>query len=328
MKNIASVLFAFAVLFSSCLAWLPKIEPVPEIRLTALPTPPHKRPVQIIFPGEAPPTRPYVKIKVLSAKRTAGYPTTNIVQELANQAQDEGADAILVLGKNVYAQTDMSTTTTVDSNGVNTSSSSTTWEWQDVSALAIKYLDNVDYLPDFVREMQIRQWTDTGWVTAASGQVQYREPVAWQPSGGTWLDFWRLYDPETLLPAGLKERLKYADGNDGRRVSAWFNRPELPRPTRRYRLRLDDASRVNKIEIHLHYPEKEGTTEIIDYHYDQSGRLTGRRLQTQAWGAVDEQWTFDEKGKVRQIDWTRAGQPFLRMAYVYYQPEDLKLFAN
>ena len=326
MKNAASVLFLFAFLFASCIV-LSKIQPVPEIRLTALPTPPHHRPVQIIFPGEAPPSKPYVKIKVLSAKRSAGYPTTNVVQELANQAQAEGADAILVLGKNVYAQTDVSTTTTVDSNGVSTSSSSSTWEWQDVSVLAIKYLDNVDYLPDFVREMQLLHWTGAAWEIVANGQVQYGAATNWLPSGGTWIDFWRLYDPSALLPPGL-DLMKYSDGNDGRRVSTWFNRPQTPRPTRRYRLRLGNNNQLEKMEIRLHYPEKEGTRENIDYQYDATGRLSGRPLDTKAWGVIDEQWTYDEKGKALQINWTRAGQPFLRMDYVYYRPEDIKLFTN
>lgn len=328
MKIFPFFLLSFAPLLTGCLGLLPALQPVPELRLSALPTPPHNRPVQIIFPGEAPPSRPYVKIKVLSAKRSAGYPTTNIVKELADQAQREGADAILVLGKNVYAQTDVSTTTTVDSSGVSTSSSSTTWEWQDLSALAIKYTDNVDYLADYVRELRLLQWVDTGWQTAATGSVQYAAPTLWQPSGGTWLDLWRLYDADLIASDAVKNRLRYIDGHEGLRVSNWYAVPAAPRPQRKYRLHLKPDGLADRVEIRLNYPEKAGVRETVRFQYDSEGKIVGRQIDTQAWGRIEEHRIFDEKGKISAVEWTRSGRPFLRMDHVYYTADDIRLFHN
>lgn len=322
MKNAVLFLAVASLLLSGCFSFTP----VPEARLTPLPTPPHDRPVKIFFPGETPPGQPYVKIKVLSVKRSAYHPTTNLVQELAHRAQREGADAILVLGKNVYAENSTTSTTTVDSLGVHTNTSSSSWEWQDVSALAIKYLDNLDYLSDFVRERQLWHWQSGEWKPAATGQVSYEGPTAWQPAHDQWLDLWSAYDLTAYEPAEARARFRYGDGADGLRVSNWFNRP-IAWADRKYRFRETAEGRIEKAEVRVLNTPK-AATETIRYFYDDQGRVSGRLLDTKDWGPILEQYYFDAAGKPLAVEWTRGDQPFLKMDWVYYRPEDVSKFLN
>lgn len=322
MKITPFVLLVSLVWLSGCII-LPK--PVPEARLTALPTPPHNRPVKIIFPGEAPPTAPYVKIKVLSVKRSAGIPTTNLVQELADRAQREGADAILILGKNVYSEIQSSTTTTMDSTGFQTSTSNSTWEWQDVSALAIKYLSNLDYLPDYVREKRLLHWNAGLWQPLATGRVNYDGPTSWQPATGTLLDLWTACDLDIILPEKDRPGLKYSDGVDGRRVSNWVSGP---RPDRKYRIRLSTTGRLEVAESRFLRGLHAGQTEKILYRYDDEGRLSSRQIESLDWGTIVEKYHFGDTGKLSAVEWTRDGQNFLKMDLVYYRVEDAAEFAN
>lgn len=299
--------------------------PVPEARLTALPTPPHNRPVKIFFPGETPPAQPYVKIKVLSVKRSAGIPTTNLVQELAQQAQREGADAILILGKNVYTETQSSTSTTMDSTGFQTTTSNTSWEWQDLSALAVKYLSNVDYLPDYVREKRLLRWNAGLWQPVATGRVNYEGPTAWQPATATFLDLWTSYDLDVIIPEKDRPQLKYSDGVDGWRVSSWVPGPT---PDRKYRIRQSTPVRIEVAESRFMSGAHAGKTEKILYRYDGEGRLAGRQIESLDWGRILEKYRYNDAGKLTAVEWTREGQPFLKLDLVYYRVEDAADFMN
>jgi len=296
-------------------------------RLTPIPTPPHQKAVQIYFPGEKIPEEPYIKIKLISAKNQASAATTSVVKELAARAQKEGADAILVLGKNNYTTIDETTVTTTDSTGSKTTTSSSSTDWQSVDALCIKYIKNITYLDQYVREKQLLARESDAWAPVAVLQFDLNGMPAGRSGDANWISLIEDYEPGNIWPEQEWSRLNWSGKGQAVRATRWFRPRNQNWPLRQYRLQKNAAGQLLAFDFRPTTGGNPANRGHAQYFYDDSGRLAMRLLETAAYGLLFEQYHYDTAGKCLYSELVRTEgnreTPVLQVRYAYYQNGDL-----
>lgn len=317
------LLFALlACVFTACFRF---IQPSDD-RLTSIPTPPHQQAVKIYFPGEKLPDEPYIKIKLISAKNHALAATTSVVKDLAARAQKEGADAILILGKNNYTTTDETTVTTTDSTGTKTTTTSSSTDWQSVDALCIKYIKNINYLDRYLKQKQLLVYEDHSWKQVASIDFNPNGVPVHHSGDANWIALVESYELGAVWPEAELSRLKWSNLPDRNKSTRWFSTRHPFWPLRQYRLIKSPEGKLLSIEFRPSNGGNPADRGQSRYFYDDSGRPLLRLLETPAYGILFEQYQWDENGRCLYADLTRTddGQetPLLRVACRYFQNSD------
>ncbi|MFC6996574.1 hypothetical protein [Rufibacter roseus] len=128
-------------------------------RLSAIPTPFHQNEVEVFFPGEKPTDTAYVKIGVLEHKAEGEVAYSTLLENLKAKAQEQGIDAILLLGKNQSTRiktdetlgeilTEILFNTEIEDNYYSVTT-------HELAAVGIKYKRNLQYLPGYVQAKSI-----------------------------------------------------------------------------------------------------------------------------------------------------------------------------
>lgn len=298
-----------------------------EPRLTPIPTPPNNRPVAIYFPGEKLPEEPYIKIKLITTKRLATRATTEVVQELADCAQQEGADAILVLGKNNFTTTDQTTTSSADSTGITTTTTSSSTDWQSVDALCIKLVRNIDYLDRYVREKRILSPENGNWAPAATLQLDLNGVPVKRSGDANWLALVEDFELGNICPEAGLAGLAWNKAKSGTSETRWFLPWNKNWPLRQYRLQRNPAQQIVALDFRPTPGGKPTDRGHAQYFYDEQDRLSMRLLETSAYGVLFEHFDYDASGKCRYANVFREKDgletPMLRVEYTYFQNSDL-----
>lgn len=319
-----TLLFTLAsLLCTGCFTFAPRTDD----RLTPIPTPPNQKAVQIYFPGEKIPDEPYIKIKLISAKNQASAATTTVVKELAAKAQREGADAILVLGKNNYTTTDETTVTTTDSTGSKTTTTSSSTDWQSVDALCIKYIKNITYLDQYVKEKQLLAFDGNSWTPVASIALDLNGAPAQRSGDANWIALVEDYELGNVWPEAKIDYLGWKKKDGDTSVTKWF-RPRNPNwPLREYRLYKNLDGLMLGFDFRPTAGGKPAERGRARYFYDDRQRLSTRLLETAAYGLLFEQFYYDTAGKCLYSELVRTEgnqeTPVLQVRYAYYQNGDL-----
>lgn len=116
-----------------------------DARLTALPTRPHKKKVEVFFNNEIPTNRPYAKMEILETIVSSTNSDANsAIFQLQSQAQERGYDALIMLNTIGYA-------TTPSFDGTTTAQMLA----DKYQALGIIFLDQIDYLDQCVKTQHV-----------------------------------------------------------------------------------------------------------------------------------------------------------------------------
>ena len=141
MKNLF-LLFSLSILLSGCFSAYPQYFSeysgnTDKKLFTNIPIKPSGKKVEIIFPGEAPPTEPYIKVDVIEVQ--GGGTTKQLIEDLQYNAQIRGIDALMILSNNNITEYDEFNTYTS----------------QKIAALGIKYIKNIDYLDECAHHLNV-----------------------------------------------------------------------------------------------------------------------------------------------------------------------------
>ena len=139
MKSFTSFLL-LTFLLSGCYSRYPLYQygdqtTVPST-LTQIPTPPVEQLPKVIFAGEKIPDEPYFKVDILEV---SGYETKAMMIDLQVLGKQRGVDAILIVANNTITE----------------SFNEEIYTSQKLSGVGIKFLKNVDYLEDCIKQLNV-----------------------------------------------------------------------------------------------------------------------------------------------------------------------------
>lgn len=310
-----SLLLPITLLFlSSCSSYVPY-----AISSVDFPLRPPKS-VEVFYPGELLPYKEYVEVGSLTIAEGLSRDKMMYVNRLRNLAQESGIDALInvrrVRHENRFA--DESGTVLDISHSYN--------------ATGIKYLRNVDYLDEYVREESFYSWDSSEKNKALSGIIERT------PSGRTlnsrFMDndaqsIYSLYVQEYRDFHLLEEKINWSYKLDASskvlfakrycRSNGWKIK------TCKYRYK---DGRVNKIIIDFH--DKDADT-IIHLSYDDAGRISERKLHLTHNRTVKEKYSYDAFNRLIRKNY-EIGSNIVGFSqkyvseYEYYQKEDIHDF--
>lgn len=294
-----------------------------ESQLTNLPIKPTEEDIQIFFPGEKLPDEEYIKVDVLDASGSESIPTKALVEVLRIKAESRGMDAIIILGKNSYSNTYEDFGNEIYT--VNT---------QNLSAVGIKYIKNIDYLDTCIRQARVISY---------NGKIDRDEVVTiiktdWK---GNYLEvrkgsklFWNfLYNfSEQHL---LKERKNWSFN---KQVSSDgvvnLNRALLGSSNDGvYDKKVHARFFKNKVRsLRVYHHNSLGYSGKINFTYKDE-RLVLKEIKTQTKVKFLQEFIYDEDGSLLQCDIYKLEKEekifLFKVVYDRYKQEDLeKLLAK
>jgi len=141
MKNLRPILI-LAFLYSGCYSSYLYTEyaelTYEQPEYTNIPMKPHESEVQVIFPGEKI-LKPYIKVDIIESSGEAFTSTKALIKDLTVRGNLRGVDAIVLMSNNTFSHDDGEYVTAVKS----------------ATALGIKYIENIDYLDDCVKQVKV-----------------------------------------------------------------------------------------------------------------------------------------------------------------------------
>lgn len=300
--------FAFVVLFySSCYVNLPyaktQVGPIPTFK--------HERQVDLYYPEEEKPNISYVKLGVLEANLNGNVSYDKLSKILIKQAQARGADALFLYQK----QLNSDTYDTQDGGIATTQISS-------LSALAIKYVDSINYLDRLVREATI---FDSAGQKASIQYDFFGEPDRYTG------DF-SLYKSH-VMPYDLKELLLARDDWVYTRSGSFLVRRKMDPYGFPY-IKVKIPAGKQPAYIKVNRDQWEGPQKItLSLSYDKHGRVVEKIIDRgMQMNQLKQTFTYENgllhKQEVFEITDTQE-TPVLSISYSYYSNEDLpQLLSN
>jgi hypothetical protein len=125
------------VIFASCAV----NHQYPKLTEQSIPTFSHTKPIDLYYPEEKKPEGNYVRLGVLEVSLANYVAYNELVKILCKEAQIVGADALFLYQKHYLSNSYL------DSDGTNSTSSNSS-----LNALAIKYIDSINYLDRLLKE--------------------------------------------------------------------------------------------------------------------------------------------------------------------------------
>ncbi len=108
-------------------------------KISSIPTFSHTNDVPVFFPGEKLPEDKYVKTAIVHLKKNGDLGYSDFLNDIKKNSQTLGADAALILNKNIVSEYDSRTQTSVE-------------------FITIKHIKKIDYLDQFVKTKKVFEY--------------------------------------------------------------------------------------------------------------------------------------------------------------------------
>lgn len=314
MRN-ATLLILLALVCSSCYVYR-SYEQQQHSQLTALPLTKQEKELELFFAGENMPQQDYLRLGLLKEGRTSYNSNLgSLLDRMKAQAQEMGADAIIVMG-------------TENTERVRTDGFDDTYSvpGENMWGIAIRYLDNLQFEQNVLSHLEV-----TGLhanTKSANGIIDLAPDGELEsPIAERWGQYVYYHSMEYLV--------------ENKRD--WqFTKVLVGTPENLYNIiRLQNVGSSTKAKVKVSYDREDKVTELkISYLgqrqinekmvlvYDNQNRIVQRRW-TELGGkkiVVDRSYTAD--GLIAREDYTiqrgEAGvEPLLRVDYRYFLEEEL-----
>lgn len=310
-------LLAVVLAFSGCTTNYPLVSD--PYRIKEFPTPRHNREIQIYFPGEKVPDKPYIQTHTFEARHYPGAPMQVQVSQIREQARAAGVDAVIILSH----QDKIDLTRFGNMVMVNS-----------LSALGIKFKENVDYLHMYRSIDQLYAFNadkDTFELVANlypdfDGQIKTVEVLDDAEMGKFYFEnYIRRYSLDFLL---------------GDKSSNWRYRTNLSGlVTRRdysingakhIMLKLqyeDNSKKLERLEASMYGPGEMWHDYEILLEYGPNKMISEKKILAGGNPELIERFYYDEKDRLLTSTYHRIvdgqEQPFLQTHHYYYEDEDV-----
>ncbi len=282
--------------------------------LANIPIESHERKVAVLFATDPLPHRPYIKVGVLEAYGNQFTSYNDLIRRLQARGQEMGVDAVQILQKHYIEDTEEDVIT----------------DWVDtditskLSGLGILYVDSATYLSQYVQAQEVHLYNE---------QTQQYDSLACRITLS-----YNGEDPEiTGLPryAALtrnyaSDHLVYEETRDWWYTTDTYNRVRIRGYSpnqfllKRVKLEYDDANQVAQAQII--YPNR--TQESVQFLYDTTGHITEKQIELREGITLREIPAYNEQGRqvgseFFQLDSAQTFQPYFRIVYHFFDPENL-----
>ena len=293
--------------------------------------PPHNNEVNIFFPGEPLPERPYLKIKMISVSGDEQVPDNQLLNQLKSEAQSEGLDDVILMDKNFKSELVTEThgpglfaILFGDSADQEVEEITYLQNTKELTGLGIKYIDNMEYVRDVIKTEQVFTYNPD------DGSYELGAFVTFKLTGGI-----QEKEDKNMLLQFLDEHsldhLVYEETGSWKykQIRDLLVRRKLIVHGETYKvcdITLDEASKIRKIEIRF---TDDPVKETIELNYDENERLIGRVLQTKRFGYLREERKFNDDGSWKEFHYYNdRGTLLMKRSWICFDLDDVRAIAH
>lgn len=311
MKQLFTLL-SLLFLFSGCMTYIPYNNSVPPERLSDIRFKPQEQVVDLFFVEESKPERDYIRLAMLSARNTDATPA-QLLNGLKEEARQLGANALLVLGS--------SSSDVV----VNDFEFSYTVPQESISALAVRYADELEYEEGVLSHWSIVPADPTDTITRTLRFYQDGEPF--KMPGERYMRLAYEHSTEFLLASV-----------QGWEYSSFYGNTIQPVTIRRkqinsgilHSVRLFPKNRTQFDYLLLERVNGRQVNEKISLTYDEESRIVEREWKELFGKTYRVVRTYAADGKIDQEAYFLQlpgdeMKPYFTVYYHYYGPDSWEL---
>lgn len=309
MKFPILLFISLSILFSSCVSFLPYANSSLEIPLRPGET------VEVFYPGELLPYKKYIEVGPIAIREGLSRNETLYVNRLKMLAQKTGLDALI----NVKRE--------FDENALVEEPSYL------YTATGIKYIKNIDYLDEYVREESFYT------VEEDSGKKILSAVIERTPAGQIVSSKFLNDEAHSSYKVYIQDFRDYHLLEEQENWSYHMGEYEQTPLYRRFsrvggwkvktcRFLYEENNRVRQIRINFH--DRDADTKVF-YTYNDLGQIIKRKLSLTHNREVLEEYTYDDSGRVIQKEYKirNSGVGVFHTyvsTYSYYKKEDIHSF--
>ncbi len=302
-----SSLFLLGITVVSCTVGYPPVAYDQDL-LVDFPLLPHTEEVPVYFPQDTLPNKEYVRVGVLESYGGEFTSYNELIRRMQLQAQERGVDAVQLMNKEVEA---------TEYYGAST-----------LTGIGMKYLENLDYLSDFVKAQEIYLpsnsiASDTNdWIAKIHFDFDYR--ILRTEGNDEYSGFVKKYSLNYLL-FDQSRPWRYAPDEYGRaRMRVRKNADSTPQL--RVWFSYQAVDRPNFIRI-KEYPNR--TESTVWLAYDAEGKMLKKRITLASGEIIDQIFIYDSigrniKSEFYQVTPDQKMIPYLVVKQRFYSPEDIQ----
>ena len=294
-------------------------------RYTDIPTPSHNYNVELLLQSELANCPPYIKVGIVEVY-ASGVPTqADAMEALKNRAQEMGADAVVPLNNQEYQRERFSLAAALVDGLLNNPPTDHTYIETNsvISGLGIKYIDNINYLDNYVQQVDVLHYNEDSAKWNVVGKIYKTIGGRVSKTEGDITPYERLIEPYTvdymLYEKSPEWKYTMINGKTTRRIHKRPNMPDLS-----YKFKYNDASMVQSVHIIQEEPYK---YEQVELNYDKNAYI-GSRITLATGHVITQTPILDPKGKkvgivVNQIV-DGVEKPYLKANYHFFTNTDLQ----
>ena len=292
-----------------------------------MPTPPHNKEVDVFFPGEQPPSNPYIRIELIEVSGAEYNSYSQLVNTMKKRAQSKGIDAVMFLG---HHQTEklMSDETLLENCSETESGESivnTYWTetQKQVLGLGIKYIDDVDYLDQYIKAKYIYPDSSMpGSKPATEISIDIDNKHLAVEGNQTYADLVFRYSPTHLVDE--TNHWLFRKDEFGRTIKRSYVPGGLKH--KKCNLTYDRSNRVKVIEIKNFYTYHNGREKVTYTYRAASDQLIEVEISSSLYGQLKQVFLFNDSKEPTGELWYKLIEnqevPFFRVDYELYSLQD------
>jgi len=313
MKKLSPLLLFFLI-YSSC--YSPYLfsdypEHLEKPLFISIPMKAHENKVKVYFPGEKLPEDEYIKVDILEV--TGGNRMKALIEALQEKGQKHGVDALIIMGNDTYEET----------------VGEFVYTNQKVSALGIKFVKNIDYLEDCIKQANIiaLDKTTNKYETAAIIATDVDGNFLDSKSGEAgYRDFLYNYSLQHLA-FDYRRNWQFHEFKDGGHTKITRIRTPLNNPNNHLeRVKIIKFGEYFK-EIKLENKQRKKYSGKISFKYDKDKYLIEKKIKSKILGHYKQKFFYDDDGKILRIDVFKIEDEkeefYFKAIFERYQQEEL-----
>jgi len=308
-------LLTFLLFIASCYTpyyYIGYSEHLEKPLFTKVPMKSHDKSVEIFFPGEKPPGEEYIKVDILEV--VGGGRMKDLIKNLQEKGRLHGVDALMIMGNDTYEE----------------SVGDYVYTNQKISALGIKYIKNIDYLNDCIKQANVISLNektmkyDTTTVIRTDAQGRFLEFEEGEVFYWGFLYYFSLEHLAYDYSSQWQHKKFMKDNGLVRitRVRTHHSNPGVHLET----VIIEQFGKfIRKLKVnHLQRPQ---FSAKISFNYDKDGYLIEKDIDSERRGKFKQKFVYDENGLLLRIDVFKIKDKkeefYFKAVFERYEQDDL-----
>ncbi len=308
----------------------------PEYRLSQLPTIPTKE-VEVIFPSEDIPDKNYFKLGVLEASGGESSSYNDLVQSLKAKAQQQGADAVLIVDKSQDIKLVSDATVlnavanVVTRNKNNDEPTYSTKIKRNLAGVGIKYAKNINYLDRYAKSITVSEYnslTDSYTERETVNLKINGQPSSPLSDSSLYNTYYYKLSLDHLLNE-ISENWTYSNTTLANEEIVVRKRDYYVNKIKEKTCKFNYFNNGKPSSVSIHYATDWLKKETISFVYNKEGVLISKTTDCKGYTPIEERYNYEGRKLIsRDIYKIEKGdrKPFLKAVYTYYQSNDWQYF--